>query len=289
MEPQRKTAPRIWVILAREASFAAVFRRGPSGQVRLLKWNLRNDAFHGGQWFKGRIYERRCDLSPDGSLLIYFASKQSRQHLPTWTAISKPPYLTALAMWPKGDCWNGGGQFLTNHSIILDHEPYQAELAPGFHLKKIRIAGLLNQKGEDSPMWNSILQRDGWTFVNRGRRMHKSGWQLGWQFDPPETWTKPHPKKPLLLEMGIRGLASNGKRGWYQMGYQVLPNDRGGLPAMDADWADWDKRGDLLYARNGKIFRQRHRQTGFESAIELIDLNNQKFENIAPPASALKW
>jgi len=29
-----------------------------------------------------------------------------------WTAISKPPWLTALARWPQEDTWSGGAQFI---------------------------------------------------------------------------------------------------------------------------------------------------------------------------------
>src|SRR5579871_613334 len=29
-----------------------------------------------------------------------------------WTAVSKVPFLTTLALWPKGDCWHGGDLFL---------------------------------------------------------------------------------------------------------------------------------------------------------------------------------
>ena len=65
---------RIYSILAREAKRAVVFRRGPSKLVQLLLWHTDTDKFEDGQWFKGRIYERRCDLSPNGKLLVYFAA-----------------------------------------------------------------------------------------------------------------------------------------------------------------------------------------------------------------------
>jgi hypothetical protein len=45
--------------------------------VQLTNWDTDTDSFDLGQWFRGRIYERRCDLSPDGSLLVYFAQKIS--------------------------------------------------------------------------------------------------------------------------------------------------------------------------------------------------------------------
>lgn len=52
-----------------------MFRRGPSKRVQILKWDMETDTFTPGQWFNGGIYERRCDVSPDGQPLIYFAAK----------------------------------------------------------------------------------------------------------------------------------------------------------------------------------------------------------------------
>ena len=39
-----------------------VIRRGPSKSVATLLWKSKTDQFQLGQWFKGRIYERRSDL-----------------------------------------------------------------------------------------------------------------------------------------------------------------------------------------------------------------------------------
>lgn len=270
MDRQRQQSPRIWVLLAREAPVAVVFSRGPSRQVRLLKWNLRTNQFESGQWFKGRIYERRCDLSPDGKLLVYFASKQSRSKNPTWTAISKPPYLTALALWYNGTCWNGGGIFLANDSVNIDPGMFDATPAPGQNLeKKMRVTMGSFPGGEDAPVWHTILRRD------------------GWKSESPKIWEKSHPENLLTLEMAIRGTGK--QRGWYDMRYRVLSGDSCILPEMEADWADWDHKGDLLYAQYGKIYRQRHHQGGFLPPKLLIDLNGQKFENIEPPASATRW
>src|SRR5215469_4929229 len=61
---------RLFMIVARRSPVAVIFRRGPSHWVQLIKWDTGNDTFQTGQWLHGRIYERRCDLSPDGSLLI---------------------------------------------------------------------------------------------------------------------------------------------------------------------------------------------------------------------------
>jgi len=97
-----KSSTRLYVIVARDAPLGVIFRRGPSKQVLLMKLNMEDDTFEIGQWLKARIYERRCDLSPDGEFLLYFAANW-RKPYESWSAISRPPYLSALAMWPKGD------------------------------------------------------------------------------------------------------------------------------------------------------------------------------------------
>lgn len=58
---------RLFVILARSSPTGVIFRRGPTKWVQLIKWNTDDDSFEAGQWFHGRIYEHRCDMSPDGS------------------------------------------------------------------------------------------------------------------------------------------------------------------------------------------------------------------------------
>ena len=57
---------RVHVILARNADYGIIIRRGPSKTVCTIGWDRKRDRFEVGQWMRGRIYERRCDLSPDG-------------------------------------------------------------------------------------------------------------------------------------------------------------------------------------------------------------------------------
>src|SRR5690606_15991035 len=116
---------RLYVLLARKARVGVILRRGPSKWVQVIRWSTSSDAFEDGQWFHGRIYERRCDLSPDGRLFLYFAAKFHRaqaqgSYTYSWTAVSKPPWLTAIALWPKGDAWHGGGLFESNTALMLN-------------------------------------------------------------------------------------------------------------------------------------------------------------------------
>lgn len=108
--------------MARERPVALILRRGPSNWYHLILWSTRDDAFEHGAWFKGRIYEQRCDLSPDGSLLVTFALQGSRwgtSYRGTWTAVSRPPWLHALVLWPHGDTWGGGGRFIGPRKLAL--------------------------------------------------------------------------------------------------------------------------------------------------------------------------
>ena len=87
----------------------------------MLRWNLRTDRIEGGQWIKARIHVDRSDISPDGELVAAFVASY-RKAPGTWTAISRPPYFTALAVWPKGDTWGGGGLFGSDTHLFLWHD-----------------------------------------------------------------------------------------------------------------------------------------------------------------------
>lgn len=291
------SSTRIFAILASNAPVAVIFRRGPSRQVLLIKWNLRNDTLEYGQWFRGRIYERRCDLSPSGELLIYFAAKY-KEPLRSWTAISKPPYLSALALWPKGDGWGGGGVFESRRSLQLNHRPGEDELAKGFHLKKnMRVAlyGEYSGRGEDFPIYHSLLSRRGWKLVDEGEPKETDcNAKITREYTRPIAYEKSDPWG-RRLRMLIKGVSQNNDA-WYWIDYEVL-NERDGLlfTLPRTDWADWDSDGDLVFAKDGKLFRldrrnfSRFQSRGDEALKQLADLRDLKFESREAPGIATRW
>src|SRR5882757_2532501 len=116
----------MFVLLAHQACVGVILRRGPTEWWRVTLWDTGRDRFEGGQWFRGRIYPEKCDVSPDGKLLIYFAGKFSprsavKGYSDTWTAVSRPPYLTALALWPIGGTYGGGGVFIDDRTVLVGH------------------------------------------------------------------------------------------------------------------------------------------------------------------------
>jgi hypothetical protein len=142
-----KAHPRLFVIpsskgLYSQAAYAIILRRGPSDWYHLIRWNMREDAFEEGAWFHGRIYEEKCDLSPDGQLFVYMCHGGAFRpgYTDSWTAVSRAPWLHAFALWPWGTTYGGGGRFIDNRRIILhgmhdephpDHPGRGLEVVPG--------------------------------------------------------------------------------------------------------------------------------------------------------------
>ncbi|MBB3952927.1 hypothetical protein [Aureimonas jatrophae] len=307
MEPDRQDAggsahvtehaTRLYAIIARDAPVAVVFRRGPSDHVQMLRWDLSSDTVVPGQWFAGRIYERRCDLSPSGKLLVYLAFKQPSQ-FGAWSAVSRPPYFTALALWPKtSGTWGGGGLFETETRIRLNHRPDEAVLANGFALGKGMVVepfGVDAGSGEDEPIWGERRRRDGWTLAQGGHAMRQRERNGGyWRIDPPRVWRK-RSRSRCWLEEHLHGIARpNGS--WYELTFRVL--DGAGEPLFElreANWADWHG-SDLLFGRHGQLFRlrgsnmRRFADRGEEALKRVADLSDQRFRTVVAPARARRW
>ena len=112
----------LFVIMARDRPVAVILRRGPSDWYHVILWDTARDRFERGAWLRGRIYEDRCDLSPDGELLLAFVHQGRKAGSATthaWSAVSRPPWLHALALWPQGTTYGGGGRFTGKRSLTL--------------------------------------------------------------------------------------------------------------------------------------------------------------------------
>jgi hypothetical protein len=284
-----------------------VFRRGPSNQVRLIRWNLARDTFEPGQWLKARVYELRCDLSPDGELLCYFAAGY-RAPYPTYTAISRPPWFTALALWRKGDCWGGGGLFDSGMRLRLNHrpEPYHHDtdemaLGEGFRLPKRFTVVPLGENagwGEDDPIRMTRIERDGWTFVQYGqqKKWHEPPAPVRLVNTVPEIMVRPmNTPAGLLFTLRVtcHGHFERDGRASLETAEIVGP-DNGVLRDLGRiDWADLDHNGDVLWAWVGKLWRLK--RTKYVAAFAdaeprlLADFNDMKFEAIKAPPRAQRW
>jgi hypothetical protein len=290
-------ATRLYFIVARKTPVAVVFRRGPSRQVELLRWNLVTDEVQPGQWLKGRIYERRCDLAPSGDLLLYFAAKYETT-LRTWTAISRVPFLTALALWPKGDAWGGGGLFSSERAIELNHRPEEMALAKGFRLAKRMRVGPFGDRsgfGEDEPIHHERLVREGWTLLERDSQVRERATTDRWlTFDPPIVYRREIGvgRATATLELSIDGLMEQDGP-WYLLSYRLLRDDAVIRDLGKADWADRSPNGDLLLAQDGRLLRLASPMSSdgwaTTNPVLVTDLAPHRFESRIAPPSATQW
>ena len=355
--PERVPA-RLHVILAREAPKAVIFRRGPSGRVCTLGWDLETDTFTMGQWLKGRIYEYRSDLSPDGELMIYFATdfrrpdtirayaeklreeafgpapkpaglpalspgdakallekpgafdaflddalEQSRSggdayeeqlreirrmksdeldrfaatpeaSAPSWTAISRAPYLKALDLWFNGTAWNGGGLFMDNRNVWLNTPD------PGIAVQRPARIGLdldvsqnspfdVNFGGECPGVYCHRLVRDGW------KEKHQSENSIVYEKRLPFGWA--------LQKLFVSGHPGNGYGCYWERHRIINPARQLKVDGAGWRWADYDApRNRILYARNGMLFSLPV-AADFGTPVMLRNFNDMKFEPVRAP------
>jgi hypothetical protein len=309
-----KPAARLFVLLARSTSVGIILRRGPSNWVQLIKWDTRRDIFTPGQWFHGRIYEHRCDISPSGNLLIYDAYKPGNEKLNPeygnrWTAISKPPYFTALALWKSNSRTYGGGYFMDRKHILLNHPDGEAVPHPN-HLppNDIKVAVADYSTTLKNSIYFHVLRRDGW-------RMWGGGYgtlPLWYRGQPPgqeRTWailqklglqcTLSHEYRRVTKPMGRRGnLYERIPHYRYQYivdtvyeysasyGFDVSRDIT--KPLSGVTWADYDQHNRLVLAKEGKLFSGRLEDDDLY-LTEIADFNSHVPENISTPNWAKRW
>jgi hypothetical protein len=256
--------PRLHVLLARRAPVGVVLRRGPSRAVCAIGWDRDRDTFELGQWLRGRIYERRSDLSPDGRYMIYFAmdGRWSSRTRGAWTAISIAPHLKAIALYAKGDCWNGGGLFVDNRSYWLNDGYGHVELRPDGRSSTIDDTGALETTtlveralpapyattwgGECWGVYFNRLERDGWTL--------RPELAIGASGARTIVFEKPleHGWKLRKLAHASIGKKPEGQ-GVYHDEHELVHASGSELPRPDWEWAEHD--GDrLVWAERGKLW-----------------------------------
>lgn len=268
--------PRIHVIVARQAPVAVVFRRGPSKLATTFLWDLESNSVTIGQWFKGRIYSLRADLSPDGKHMIYFAmdGRWSREAKGSWTAVSRAPFLKAIALYPKGDCWFGGGLWKDNTRYWLNGGPERATLESQevVAVESIDLpAGRIS--GECPGIYFNRLIRDGWQ-VSGGIKVEKH--------KEEHYFVKAISEEAKLLKRFHSEIDHPIGRGCYWEEHEVVLQSGATVECPDWEWADvW--RGNLLWASNGCLYRSDRPIADVIGIRRVADLNDLTFEAIAAP------
>lgn len=264
---------RLHVLLARDAQVGLVIRRGPTRHVATLLWDRGTDQFQLGQWLKGRIYEHRSDLSPDGKRFIYCAmNRRLRNEVRgVWTGISYAPYLKAVVFIPGETPWAGGGLWIDN-----THYWHNGSASPLRHSSDVQRDEAYTPPDQPGGVYYVRLLRDGWQLVAWSDPKPLGRWLEG-QFD------KPLPHGWVLRK--LRYVSSRerlGKGTSWETHQLIQPETGHTLTFPDWEWADRD--GDrLVWAEKGKLMAGEVLPGGLASAQELYDFNEMTFAAIAAP------
>ncbi len=278
---KKAVPPRLHVILARESRTAIVFRRGPSKHACTFLWDRQDDSFKLGQWLKGRIYEKRADLSPNGEHVIYFAmnGKWSSSSKGSWTAVSRTPWLKALDFFPKGDCWEGGGLFISNSRYWLNDRYFdqnESFIDSGSFTREYTTEQSESRFGAEClGVYFNRLMRDGWLLTNETQSGASHSTTT---FDKPisQFWT--------LRKISHAQLGADEGKGVYWDEHELRNCSQDiFVPQPKWEWADID-RGCVVFAESGNIFRSTiDISRGIDSRTLLHDFKNYSFEDLEAP------
>ena len=172
-------------------------------------------------------------------------------------------------------------------------------MAESFELpKRINVKAFGDRPGwgEDSPIMDTRLSRDGWSRIQDGKAIeHSIGASLWMEFNPAEVWARPNLLAGARYELQMRIHGLHQREGpWYIIEHSVVDQTDSSTIALGrTDWADWCRSGDLLFAKEGKLFRLGYAADGTLSDLGharlLIDLTDRTFKEVEPPSEAKRW
>jgi len=131
--------------------------------------------------------------------------------------------------------------------------------------------------------------RDGWRLKKRGKSgNHQWGAKLTWTYTEAEVWTKSLGR--FAIEFKLLGVHERDGP-WYVIEHNIVDaNEDVALGLGRSDWADWSKSGEVLFAKDGRLFRVRiDRRKGPTEPELLIDLSDLAFEPVEAPPEATVW
>lgn len=282
----RRMGPRLFCIPATASPVVAVLRRGPSGWSHLSRWDPEAGTLEPGAWLHGVLYPQRCDLSPDGRWFAYFTLKGSaaRDWAPgaTYVAISRLPWLTALAAWGTGGTWTRGVRFVPKGAaeFRVGEEPEVGDVAPllaRYDLDARRAASFAVERERgwtETPDSPPRADDDAWDERRVGRL----------------TMEKARPGDPTtrLLVRGWQAAFRDfePRRGPARYAVRVDGGDE--APLAGAQWADWGRDGHLLVATTDGELQVRDTPDSLAPSWR-FDMAALRPEPVPPPEAARRW
>ena len=262
----------------------AVLRRGPSDWSHLGAWDVARGVYTPGAWIHGNLYPQRCDVSPDGRWFSYLTLKGAATWKagPTYVAISRLPWLTALAAWRTDGTWTRGIHFVDDTDVWQVADPDAGDVGPcrrtfGLALTKASVFAVERRRGwTETPDSPPPRPSDPWD----ERRASNV------------TLEKERPGSRGTTRLTVRGYFAAFRTtltGWSrQIRYDII-GDGGALHLADVQWADWAPDGALLVAtHDGRIQIREYSGHGMSIRSE-VDLAALRPAPSPPPPQAHRW
>ena len=226
---------------------------------------------------RGRIYERRCDLSPDGKHFIYFAmnGRWDSETKGAWTAISRTPYLKAVTLLAKGDCWQGGGLFSSNKSYWLNGGQGHTTLQDSREVRRdSTFTPSANYGAECKGVYYLRLLRDGWKLV---KQVNESKWR------DVDVFEKSLRGGWVLRKFAHAEIGSPPGKGCYWDEHEIEHAASATIiPCPEWEWAEVDRNW-IVWVAGGQLWAGYLRRKELCDMKMLHDFNDMKFEAIAAP------
>jgi hypothetical protein len=271
--------PRLFGIPAADAPIVAVLRRGPSEWFQLGRWSIDKMTYEPGAWLRGRVYPQRCDLSPDGRYFVYLAFKPGSTWAvgSTYIAVSKLPWLHALAAWATIGTWSRGMSF-TAKAARSTPEPDEGSV------KKLPF-GLVEMTADSF----AVERRRGWSESPLTvPRAADDMWDE--RRGDGVVMMKPSPITGQYLQ--VSGIQAGFRSGGTERGrarYELVETDGRIEPLDDVQWADWSRDGRLLVATNQGELQIRNGSSGVWTTTWTYDINQDEIAPRPAPPAAMRW
>jgi hypothetical protein len=229
--------PRILGIIALHAPVVAVIRRGPTDWMHVSRWDLRTRRLASRHDLPAAV--RPVARRP--LVHVLRAEGLAKWELgATYIAISRLPWLTALAAWGIGSTWTRGMQFVQDRSVQDVDEPDLGDLAAVRERYGLRLTRADSFAMERRRGWTETAETpprapdDAWD-ERRGDRI---------------VMERPRPNASGSDRLTVRGTYAairelHGRR--TDLRYELRTGDLT-RPLEHVQWAEWDPDGRLLVA-----------------------------------------
>jgi hypothetical protein len=265
--PFKPVPARIILQPAKESARVLIVRRKPSKWVHIMIWDTATDSVEHGSWFYGNFDFWGCDLSFDGTTMVYGA--QNTKGWASWTGICTPPWLkTSIDVYSRGN----SGAYWSGPNTLSDFHPgrfkrkgrkdwfslFEKLFPSAFGARATEESALpfqvepMSWKSQLTPLPSELvfrLERDGWR--RRGPMPRELGkWNLKSPVKDDAGWawrfSLAHPELLMFFEGYVE---SRGYVFSFSMPEQAKIIDE------HVQWATYTSRGDLLVARGERIER----------------------------------